>query len=527
MTSLIPPHLTRYATGYWRNQTLADMADILVAAQPNAPMFHAGESQYSCGQIYVDALALSASMAEHGLRPGDVISFLTPNWVEAAVINLAAAMSGFIINPIVHIYRDAEVGMMLADCRAKMLFIAEEFRGFSYADMIRRLQPDLPELADVVLVRGVCEGMHSYHALVASGRGKDFARPKVDPASVKLLLYTSGTTGRPKAVLHSHNSLTRAVDCAKRHWKIKAGDAVIMPSPVSHVSGYSNGLELPFIAGTQTVLMETWNAAEALLLIERHKVTGTVAATPFLTELANAALEAKTRLPSLAYFACGGAAVPPEVIPNANAAFDHCRAFRVFGSSEVPLVTLGFPATSDVHLAATTDGAIIDYDVRIVDDDERDVAAGDEGEILARGPAMFLGYADSAQTTEAITTDGFFRTGDIGYITTDGALVITGRKKDLIIRGGENISPKEIEDVLHTHEGVIAAAVVAMPHKRLGEGICAFIIGSASKEALLAHMATSGLARQKTPERFVFVSEFPRTPSGKIRKDTLRERLKL
>jgi acyl-CoA synthetase (AMP-forming)/AMP-acid ligase II len=301
---------------------------------------------------------------------------------------------------------------------------------------------------------------------------------------------------------------------------------MIMPSPVTHVSGYSNGLETPWICGTCTILMEGWNASDALALIEQHEVAGTVAATPFLTELANAARTAGETLPSFRFFACGGAAVPDEVIPAANAAFAKARAFRVFGSSEVPLVTLGYPAAADAPLAATTDGAIIDYDVRIVDDEERDVATGAEGEILARGPAMFMGYADPAQTAESITTDGYFRTGDIGRITPEGALQITGRKKDLIIRGGENISAKEIEDVLSAHPNVREAAVVAMPHARLGEGVCAYIIGTATADELIAHIAASGLAKQKTPERFAFVTDFPRTASGKIRKDVLRAEIK-
>jgi non-ribosomal peptide synthetase component E (peptide arylation enzyme) len=255
-----------------------------------------------------------------------------------------------------------------------------------------------------------------------------------------------------------------------------------------------------------------------------------VAATPFLTELAAAATSAGTRLPSLRFFACGGAAVPPDVIPGANAAFQQCHAFRVFGASEVPLVTMGFPDANDEHLAATTDGAIVDYEVRIVDDADRDLPLGEEGEILARGPAMFMGYADEQQTREAITEDGYFRTGDIGCITPEGAVLITGRKKDLIIRGGENISAKEIEDVLHTHPAVQEATVVAMPHARLGEGICAYVIArngsSVDAPALAQHVQESGLAKQKTPERFEFVDDLPRTASGKIRKDLLRAEIK-
>jgi acyl-CoA synthetase (AMP-forming)/AMP-acid ligase II len=344
-----------------------------------------------------------------------------------------------------------------------------------------------------------------------------------------MILFTSGTTGRPKGVLHSHNTLIRVLQESSRHWGVKEGDAILMPSPVTHVSGYANGLELPFVVGTQTVFMESWNAADAVDLIDQHHVTGTVAATPFLVELANVASAVGKRLPSLCFFACGGAAVPPAVIPAANRAFEHCKAFRVFGSSEVPLVTMGFPAAEDERLAATTDGAIIDYKVRIVDDSGKDVPEGVDGEILARGPAMFLGYCEARQTAEAISDDGYFRTGDIGHITPEGALLISGRKKDLIIRGGENISAKEIEDVLHAHPGVEEASVVAMPHERLGEGICAYIIlkphAAPDEAALKAHVAASGLAKQKIPELFEFVTELPRTASGKVRKDQLRARI--
>lgn len=517
-----PHHAEFAANGSWANRTLADFGYELAAADPDFVQFLSGEQRITRAALLADAEALSVGLADLGLVGGDVVSFQMPNWIEAAVINLAAAISGFVINPIVPIYRDAEVGMMLADCRAKAFIVASSFRNFDFAAMADRLRPGLPDLQHVIGVRGG-SGI-SYESLVEAGRGRPFNRPHVDPGAVKMLLYTSGTTGRPKAVLHSHNTLTRVLDRSARHWGLKASDAMVMPSPVTHVSGYANGLEMPFIAGSRTILMEAWNAADALALIEAHDAVGTVAATPFLTELAAAVVAAGTRLPSLRFFACGGAAVPPDVIPAANAAFENCRAFRVFGSSEVPLVTLGYPAKEDEHLGATTDGAIIDYRVRIVDDADRDLPMGQEGEILARGPAMFMGYADEQQTRDAVTPDGYFRTGDIGCVTPEGGILITGRKKDLIIRGGENISAKEIEDVLHTHPAVQEATVVAMPHERLGEGVCAYVIlnGAADAAMLAAHVAASGLAKQKIPERFEFVEDFPRTASGKIRKDRLR-----
>jgi acyl-CoA synthetase len=521
------PHHDEFAArGDWASKTIADFAYDLAETDPDFVQFVAGDRKLTRSALLAEAEALAAGLADLGLIAGDVVSFQTPNWIEAATINLAAALSGLVINPIVPIYRDAEVGMMLADCRAKAFFVASSFRNYDFIAMVERLRPGLPDLDHVITVRG--EGAISYEDLIEAGRGRSFNRPIVDAGSVKMLLYTSGTTGRPKGVLHSHNTLTRVLQQSAQHWGLAAGDAIIMPSPVTHVSGYANGLEMPFVAGTRTILMEAWSAADALALIEKHDVVGTVAATPFLTELAQAANAAGTRLPSLRFFACGGAAVPPEVIPAANGAFENCRAFRVFGSSEVPLVTFGYPAASDEQLAAITDGAIIDYRVRIVDDQEHDVPVGQEGEILARGPAMFLGYADEQQTKDAITHDGYFRTGDIGRITLEGSILITGRKKDLIIRGGENISAKEIEDVLHTHPSVREATVIAMPHDRLGEGICAYIVlsGQADAFALGAHVQASGLAKQKIPERFEFVTDFPRTASGKIRKDVLRAEVK-
>jgi acyl-CoA synthetase (AMP-forming)/AMP-acid ligase II len=521
---LVPPaaHHRRYAGGgFWGDRTVGDLAREWAEREPDAVVFLGDPAAPTYATLLADAEALAVALGELGLVPGDVVGFQTPNWIEAAVINLAAALGGYVINPIVSIYRDTEVRQMLADCGARVFFHAESFRGYDFAAMVARIRPDLPALDHAIAVRPAMGG--GYADLVSSGRGRALAARRIDPDTVKMVLYTSGTTGRPKGVLHSHNTLARAATLSARYWGIAPGDAILMPSPVTHVSGYSNGLEQPFLSGTRTVLMESWNALEALDLIERHQVRGTVAATPFLQELVARAAEAGTHLPSMRFFACGGAAVPPEIVRDANALFGKPVAFRVFGSSEVPLTTLGFP--DDGELAATTDGRIVDYDVRVVDDEDCDVAPGGEGEILARGPAMFMGYADAQQTQEAITADGYFRTGDIGRITPDHAVLITGRKKDLIIRGGENISAKEIEDVLHLHPQVAEAAVVAMPHVRLGEGVCAFIIPRGdvpAPEALVAFVAASGLAPQKRPERIEFVTDLPRTASGKIRKDMLR-----
>lgn len=491
---------------------------------PGDPIFIGGEQPCTTGQLFTDARALAASMLELGVTPGTVVSFQLPNWPEAAAINVACAMLGAIVMPIVPIYRDAEVSLMLREGRSRVHFTMESFRNFDFAAMLTRLEPEAPEVQKV-FVRGA-HGVSSYSSLLNDGRGRNVALPEVISSSAKLLLYTSGTTGVPKGVLHSHDTLARCLSSVARHWRLTAGEPFLMPSPVTHITGYGFGLEMPFIAGTRTLLMETWDAGEAVRLIDRHGIIGTLSATPFLQELIDAAERAETRLASFRIFACGGAPVPPDLIRRANRALAQTCAFRVYGSSEVPMVTLGYLGAQHAELAATTDGEIIDYEVRIVDDQGAQVSKGIPGEILARGPSMFMGYFDASQTRASITDDGFFRTGDLGVVTPQGSLTVTGRKKDLIIRGGENISPKEIEDVLHRHPGIVEAAVVSIPHPRLGEGVCAYIVSKAGHEldvqSVGAHVIANGLARQKCPERIHIVPALPKTASGKVRKDVLR-----
>lgn len=518
-------HLRRFEKrGVWSGETIAGAARSRAERWPDDPIFIGGEQPYTAARLFTDANALAAGLLELGITPGTVVSFQLPNWPEAAAINVACAMLGAVVMPIVPIYRDAEVSLMLREGRSRVHFTTECFRNYSFADMLSRLEPELSQVK-VVYVRGE-RGVRGYSALLNGGRGRDVTLPEVASSSAKLLLYTSGTTGMPKGVLHSHDTLARCLSSVARHWRLAAGEPFLMPSPVTHITGYGFGLEMPFNAGTATLLMETWDAVTAAQLIDRHGIVGTLSATPFLQELVDAAERAGTRLRSFRIFACGGAPVPPDLIRRANHALAQTCAFRVYGASEVPMITLGYLGPENAELAATTDGEIGDYEVRIVDERDMDVARGISGEILARGPGMFMGYSDADQTRASITEDGFFRTGDLGVVTSQGSLTVTGRKKDLIIRGGENISPKEIEDVLHRHPGIVEAAVVSMPHPRLGEGVCAYIVSKPGyhldPESVGAHIVANGLARQKCPERIHIVPALPKTASGKVRKDVLR-----
>lgn len=512
--------------GLWAGRTLIDYAIEAAAAKPYTPVFLGADHVADFASLLSDAEALAVELWERGLRPGDVVSFQLPNWMEAAVINLAACRLGLICAPLVPIYRDAELLFMLNDSRCKVIFIPSVFRSFDFGEMYSRMREQLAIQPLLVTVRGSEGNGLRYDDLVAAGRGRTMNWPKVPPDAVKLLLYTSGTTGRPKAVLHNHETLGRAVRLSVAHWRIEPGDVVLMPSPVTHATGYANALELPFLHGTQTVLMDRWDPVQAIKLIDEYKVAATVGATPFLKELTAAAIAAKADLPSLRVFACGGAAVPPEVIHEANRVLYNKPAFRAYGSSEAPYIALGLPATIAPEYAATKDGQVVDYDIRIVDDSGNNLPLGKDGEIVVRGPALFLGYADAKDNEECFTPDGYYLTGDIGILGPDSWLTITGRKKDLIIRGGENISAKEIEDHLHGHPAIAEAAVVSMPHERLGEGVFAFVIARDRAEpaldSILAYLQESGLSKHKFPEKMATVTEFPRTPSGKIKKDVLR-----
>lgn len=521
--------IERYtASGDWPGKTLAEFAEDLARRDPDRVTHVFGAQRCTVSELLTEAELLAAGLQRRGLVAGDVVSFQLPNWREAVVIDLATTMLGLVVAPIVPIYRDAEVAFMLADAGVKAAFFPTNYRGFDYAAMMQRLAPTLPGLRLLCPVRGE-PGGDSYEAMIGEGK-RLTERPKVDANAVKMILYTSGTTGRPKGVLHTHNTGPLRLQRAFGNWS--RGSAVagldnilLMASPVTHVTGQS-GMEIPFCSNTRTVFMERWNAVEALDLIDAEQVTASVGATPFLHELLSAAEAGGRRLPSLQVFACGGAEVPPALICKAYEVLEQCRAFRVYGSSEVPLTTLGFAGVGEMEMAASTDGQIADYEVRILDDEGNRLSVGQEGEICVRGPSMFLGYGDPEATAASFDADGFFATGDLGRVTSEGAIVITGRKKDLINRGGEKVSAKEVEDILHRMPAIKEAAVVAMPHARLGETLCAYVIAQPGAgldlDALLAFVAASGVARQKYPEHLVVVEDFPRTASGKIRKDRLR-----
>ncbi|GAB3114210.1 AMP-binding protein [Aestuariicella hydrocarbonica] len=511
--------------------SLAQLAEIKARNCPTKPaIFLEHESPITFGAVFNEALHLAASLHRLGLRQGDVVSFQLPNWRETAVIDIACCWLGLVINPIIPIYREREVGHILSDCGAKAVFILDQYRNFDHLHMIEGLRSQLPELEHIILVRSEqsVDGVLHYQSLLETSELPP-SKVEVQPDDTKLIMYTSGTTGRAKAVHHSHRSLACAILNGVEGWSLDAEDVMLMPSPVTHITGYANGIELPFFSDAKSALMERWNVEDALTYIDRVKATVCVSATPFLQELVEAAENKQLKLPSLRAFACGGASVPPTLITRTAEVLENCQAFRVYGCTEAPLVSVGFIEKDELNLAANTDGRILNWEVLVIDDQGRVLDPGQDGEIVVRGPAMMKGYGEAEQTRLAVDDQGYFHTGDIGHTTAEGAIVITDRKKDIIIRGGENLSAREIEDVLHTHPLIVEAAVVAMPHERLGEGVCAVLVTRDGSQPSLAELQLfleeSKLAKQKWPEKLEYLTQMPKTASGKIKKDILRKKI--
>src|SRR5947208_2005752 len=365
---------------------------------------------------------------------------------------------------------------------------------------------------------------------VAARATPDFPRPEISPDEPHILAYTSGTTSDPKGVVHSHNTLLSELRAIAAASGGGPEDVFLCPNPIGHIAGIYSALIAPFLLGyRKLVLMDGWDPKWALELIQEHGVTRTGGASFFLMTMLGAPELATTDASSLESFGLGGANAMPMLVEQAETA--GFRGFRSYGCTEHPSITMGSPDSDPLEKRAYTDGrAMLDVELRAVDDDGRDVPPGSEGEVVSRGPDQFLGYMDPAMDAEAFDDDGWFHTGDIGRLDDDGYLAITDRKKDIIIRGGENISAREVEEVLAKHPKVQEAAVTAVPDERYGERVCAFVVTGGREltlEDVVGHFEEKGVAKQKTPERLEIVTEFPRTLAGKVQKYVLKRQLDL
>ena len=482
-----------------------------------------GERATTLAALVSDAERVAAAFQVRGIGPGAVVAVQLPGTYEGAVIQAAVALCGAVLLPVVMIYGPREMEFVLRRSGAAAVVLPRERRGRPHADVVLGGLPGLPALKLAVVVGDEAPGHGAIgYAALFGQPGGGYRAPSPAPDDRAVLMYTSGTTAEPKGVQHSHRTLlAEATSRVYTHVGPSARNLGLFPP--GHVAGLLNLLRI-LLLGTPTVIMQAWDAALAARLIDKHQVTSCGGAPVQLSGLLDQQADGTATLATLREVLTGAAPVPPSLIRRADAA--GITAFRSYGSSEHPTVTAGAIADPLDARACTDGGLLAGNQVRLVDAAGRDVPDGQPGEILTRGPELFTGYTDPALNAAAFLPGGWFRTGDVGRTDAAGRLTVTDRLKDIIIRGGENISAKEVEDLLITHPAVADVAVIPSPDPVMGERVCAVVVVrpgfSFDVDEARAHFAAAGVARQKTPEVVMLVDELPRTPSGKVRKDVLR-----
>jgi len=516
------------AAGLWRDESLETYLDRWARECPGKAALVDGRGRHTWESLARAVDRVAHGLRAHGVEPGRVISCQLPNWNEAIVLFLAALRLGAVVNPIPPTYRASEVRFILGLLESQVAVVPAAFRGFDHAAMLAGLRASLPRLEEVFVARGAGPaGTRPLAALTEEPWETRSRRsfPGTDPNTVHEVAFTSGTTGEPKGVMHTQNTTLSTLHHVIERLELTGRDVLLMASTVGHQTGFLYGHCLNMLLGATTVWMDVWNVEEAARLIEAERVTFSMGATPFLRDLTYQ--ETPRDRSSLRLFISAGAPIPRALVRDARTRLG-CVISAGWGMTENGLVTCNGLQDEEAKVFGS-DGAPVDgMELCVVDEDGGPVATGVEGDLLARGAAQFVGYFKRPQfTADAHAPDGWFRTGDRGTIDRDGYLTITGRAKDLIIRGGENIPVVEVENLLYTHPKIAGVAIVATPDPRLGERACAVVIPrdgqTITLDEIVRFLERHELARQKFPERLELVSEFPMTPSGKIQKYKLRD----
>lgn len=510
--------------GYWSNESFVDIVERAFQKYPNQELVGPNR-RVTYAELAAEVRAVAAGLRNLGIEPGDVVSYQLPNWVTAIAVHLAISKVGAVTNPITPIYRETEIKHILRDSGSKCIIIPDEYRDTNYPAMLDGEISDLPTFEHVVVIGEAPKQVgdvpaNTYDALRTTETSPP--EPAISANDAHMILYTSGTTGNPKGVVHTHNTLIAESRQAANILGLSSETTVFMPSPVGHITGLCYGIEMPFLKGMKVVYMDRWDPEAAVKLVESEGCNVSMGATPFLRDLTQTAPEDWDN--PLRVFSSGGAKVPPDLVYEATETLN-CKVHRMYGLTEISTVTWP-PLDANISVCAETDGPPAPgVEVKIVDEKTREeVPPGETGELLARGPELMVGYT-SSELNEAAFEGEWFRTGDLARIE-DGHIVIRGRLKDVIVRGGETISVKEVEDCLHDHPAVANVAVVAMPDPELGETGCAYVRlaegESFTYEEMVQHVEDEGIAKQKTPERLEIIEELPKTASGKIEKAVLR-----
>lgn len=450
--------------------------------------------------------ALAGGLRARGVGRRDVVAWQLPNWHEAVLLYRACWRLGAVAAPIHHLAGPVEVEALLAAMEPKVVAGAA----------------GLP--AGAAPGAFVVRGDGAFEELLVTGTS--VLRSPASAADIAVVLFTSGSTGMPKSVLHTHRGLACKARLMTGLHGLRPDDCILMPAPLAHVSGLQNAVTIPGVVPMKAVLMDRWDPEVALDLIERERVTFMIGPPTFFVSLMAAPGFTSTRVSSLRLVSSGGAGVTPAFVTEASARLG-CRVKRTYGSTEAPTVTTSGPDDPEDRARETDGRALGGVELRVVDPEtRRAMRPGERGELWLRGPELFAGYADPEQTAAAMAR-GWFRTGDLAVVDADGWLTIVGRIKDVIIRGGENISASEVESVLEAHESVRQAVAVGYPDERMGERVAAFVVAPATfdLDECRRWFAARGVARFKTPELVVNLDEMPTLAAGKPDRAALRARL--
>jgi len=527
----VPPEINEsyVNAGWWRDDTVGQMLAGAIRNRPELTVKIRSSVRPWTG-TFADVLDASrrvaGSLRARGIGAGDVIAFQLPNWVEAAVTFWAAALVGATVTPIVHFYGPKEVAYILRRTSVRALVTADRFGRQDYLAPLEEIRQRTPalELVAVVGESRIPPWAESFERLLGD---KPFTEPaQADPSSPALIAYTSGTTSDPKGVVHSHRTIGFEI---RQLAAMQAGNPpLLVGAPVGHAIGMLSGLLLPVWKGEPINLIDTWDPAAVLAgMLEDHLAAGS-GATYFLTSLLDHPDCTEAHLKLMSRIGLGGSPVPSAVTE--RMARLGISAIRSYGSTEHPSTTGARHEEPEAKRHHTDGRPLLGVELRLVDEDGHEVPAGDRGEIWSRGPDCCIGYTEPSLTRASFDSKGWFATGDIGVLDAEGYLTIVDRKKDIIIRGGENISALEVEEMLLRIPGVAEAAVVAVPDERLGERACAFVrlaepSADLTLDSVRAQLQRAGLARQKWPEALRVVPDLPRTPSGKVKKYVLRQQL--
>lgn len=515
--------------GLWGDASLADYWQQTARAMPDkiAVVDNHGAS-YTYSALDHAASCLANWMLAKGIESGDRIAFQLPGWCEFTVIYLACLKIGAVSVPLLPSWREAELVWVLNKCQAKMFFAPTLFKQTRPVDLILPLQNQLPQLQQIVGVDKLAPATSSLSLsqIIADNTPLTTAIT-THGDELAAVLFTSGTEGLPKGVMLTHNNILASERAYCARLNLTWQDVFMMPAPLGHATGFLHGVSAPFLIGARSVLLDIFTPDACLALLEQQRCTCMLGATPFVYDLLNVLEKQPADLSALRFFLCGGTTIPKKVARECQQL--GIKLLSVYGSTESSphaVVNLDDPLSRFMH----TDGyAAAGVEIKVVDDARKTLPPGCEGEEASRGPNVFMGYFDEPElTARALDEEGWYYSGDLCRMDEAGYIKITGRKKDIIVRGGENISSREVEDILLQHPKIHDACVVAMPDERLGERSCAYVVlkaphHSLSLEEVVAFFSRKRVAKYKYPEHIVVIEKLPRTASGKIQKFLLRK----